>query len=200
MNLNQLNDGMNNVINEAKNYTDTKINQVNETINKTSIDDGKYTDESINNSTTDNRTYTDNSVHKISVDDRKYTDKKSYEAETNANNYTNMKYQQSKVYTDTQINNVENRFNQKFSDLNKQINRTEKRLNAGIAGVTAIASIPYVAENSFSYGIGLGNYQNGNAMAAGVQYKTSPNTNVRLNVSWDSSSNTALGIGLAGGW
>ncbi|CNI07785.1 Uncharacterised protein [Yersinia kristensenii] len=39
-----------------------------------------------------------------------------------------------------------------------------------------------------------------NAIAGGVQYKTSPNTNIRLNVSWDSSSNAALGVGFAGGW
>ncbi|HDO0627447.1 TPA: YadA-like family protein, partial [Salmonella enterica subsp. enterica serovar Typhimurium] len=107
-------------------------------------------------------------------------------------------------YTDSQISLVEKNSRQytdsKFNQLNKQINRAEKRLNAGIAGVTAISSIPYVAENSFSYGIGVGNYQNGNAIAAGIQYKTSLNTNVRLNVSWDSSHNTVLGAGFAGGW
>lgn len=88
----------------------------------------------------------------------------------------------------------------RIKQLNSKIERAEKRLNAGIAGVTAISSIPYVAENSFSYGIGVGNYQNGNAIAAGIQYKTSLNTNVRLNVSWDSSHNTVLGAGFAGGW
>ncbi|MCD4376057.1 YadA-like family protein, partial [Escherichia coli] len=88
----------------------------------------------------------------------------------------------------------------KFRNLSNKIERAEKRLNAGIAGVTAISSIPYVAENSFSYGIGVGNYQNANAVAAGIQYKTSRNTNIRLNISWDSSHNTAIGAGVAGGW
>ncbi|MCD3891190.1 YadA-like family protein [Escherichia coli] len=88
----------------------------------------------------------------------------------------------------------------KFRNLSNKIEREEKRLNAGIAGVTAISSIPYVAENSFSYGIGVGNYQNANAVAAGIQYKTSRNTNIRLNISWDSSHNTAIGAGVAGGW
>lgn len=110
-------------------------------------------------------------------------------AEQNANNYT-----------DNRFNKLSNQLNQRFEQLNSKIERAEKRLNAGIAGVTAISSIPYVAENSFSYGIGVGNYQNGNSIAAGIQYKTSFNTNVRLNVSWDSSHNTALGAGLAGGW
>ncbi|HFO3697137.1 TPA: YadA-like family protein, partial [Escherichia coli] len=88
----------------------------------------------------------------------------------------------------------------KFRNLSNKIERAEKRLNAGIAGVTAISSIPYVAENSFSYGIGVGNYQNANAVAAGIQYKTSRNTNIRLNISWDSYHNTAIGAGVAGGW
>lgn len=103
-------------------------------------------------------------------------------AEKNANRRAN-------TYTDS-----------KFGQLNTKIEQAEKRFNAGIAGVTAIASIPYVAENTFSYGLAVGNYRNGNALAGGVQYKTSPNTNVRLNVSWDSSGNAALGAGLAGGW
>lgn len=98
------------------------------------------------------------------------------------------------------INTANNYTDQKFNSLGGKIDRVEKKLNAGIAGVTAIASIPYVAENNFSYGVGMGNYSNGNAIAGGVQYKTSPNTNIRLNVSWDSSSNAALGVGFAGGW
>ncbi|WP_158782795.1 YadA-like family protein [Pantoea sp. BAV 3049] len=200
VNLNQLNDGMTTVINEAKNYTDTKISEVNETINQTSIDNRQYTDDSVNNMSTDDRQYTDNSVKQMSIDDRQYTDQRSYQAEVNANNYTDLKYQQSTAYTDASIYNLDNKYNARFSDLKKQIGKVERKLNAGIAGVTAIASIPYVAEDNFSYGIGLGNYQNGNAAAAGVQYKTSLNTNVRVNVSWDSSHNNALGVGFAGGW
>lgn len=103
--------------------------------------------------------------------------------------YTDRRFGEAKAYTDS-----------KFGQLSNKIERAEKRLNAGIAGVTAISSIPYVAENDFSYGVALGNYRNGNALAGGIQKKLSPNTNVRLNVSWDSSSNTALGVGFAGGW
>ncbi|EAW9114139.1 YadA C-terminal domain-containing protein [Salmonella enterica] len=61
-------------------------------------------------------------------------------------------------------------------------------------------TIPYAAGNKFSYGIGAGNYQNGNAVAAGVQFRVSQSTNVRLNVSWDSAGNNATGVGIAGGW
>ncbi|EBP9900711.1 hypothetical protein AVM50_23420, partial [Salmonella enterica] len=74
-------------------------------------------------------------------------------------------------------------------------------LNAGIAGVTALSSIPYSSGNKFSYGIGMGNYQNGNAVVAGVQFRVSPSTNVRLNISWDSAGNNATGVPEAGkGW
>ncbi|WP_077999638.1 YadA C-terminal domain-containing protein [Edwardsiella tarda] len=82
----------------------------------------------------------------------------------------------------------------------EKINHSESRLNAGIAGVTAISSIPYVHGNTFSYGVGIGNYRNGNAAALGMQYKVTSNLNARLNASWDSAHNTAVGFGLAAGW
>ncbi|WP_052766212.1 YadA-like family protein [Klebsiella aerogenes] len=123
----------------------------------------------------------------------RYTDYKvesqNQESLQQSMNYTDKRFQQSKNYTDN-----------KFKQLTGKINRAEKRLNAGIAGVTAIASIPYLTENNFSYGVGIGNYQNGNALAAGVQYRISQNNNVRLNISWDSSSNSAIGVGFSGGW
>ncbi|WP_052765772.1 YadA-like family protein [Klebsiella aerogenes] len=123
----------------------------------------------------------------------RYTDYKvesqNQESLQQSMNYTDKRFQQSKNYTDN-----------KFKQLTGKINRAEKRLNAGIAGVTAIASIPYLTENNFSYGVGIGNYQNGNALAAGVQYRISQNNNIRLNISWDSSSNSAIGVGFSGGW
>ncbi|ECK2143573.1 hypothetical protein FQW43_28500, partial [Salmonella enterica subsp. enterica serovar Enteritidis] len=88
----------------------------------------------------------------------------------------------------------------RFGELRKSLKHTEKRLNAGIAGVTALSSIPYAAGNKFSYGIGAGNYRDGNAVAAGVQFRVSQSTNVRLNISWDSAGNNATGVGIAGGW
>ena len=105
----------------------------------------------------------------------------------------------SKSYTDSRFSSAISYADDKFGQLDNKINQTEKKLNAGIAGVTAISSIPYVSENTFSYGMGVGNYQNGNAIAAGVQLKTIYNSNIRVNISWDSSSNTALGVGISGG-
>ncbi|EEL0070466.1 hypothetical protein G4F03_001536 [Salmonella enterica] len=126
-----------------------------------------------------------------------YTDDKAGQTLKSANNYTNYRAAQaennavarSNAYTDN-----------RFGELRKNLEHTEKRLNAGIAGVTALASIPYVEGNKFSYGVGAGTYQNGNAVAAGVQFRVSPSTNVRLNISWDSAGNNATGVGIAGGW
>ncbi|EMD1227968.1 YadA-like family protein, partial [Salmonella enterica] len=131
---------------------------------------------------------------------------------TNANVYTNKRVgdlmdeasgrilRSSQNYTDQRISEAKKYTDNKFGQLNNKIKKVEKRLNAGIAGVTAISSIPYISGHRFSYGIGIGNYQNGKAIAAGIQYRMTENINIRLNASSDSSSNTALGVGLAGGW
>lgn len=103
-------------------------------------------------------------------------------------------------YTDSKVSELRDSTNSRFSQIDKRIGRVERKLNAAVAGVIAIASIPYVTEKTFSWGIGAGNYQNGNAMAAGISYKMSPGTNIRMNMSWDSSSNSAVGLGMAGGW
>ncbi|HFW3181751.1 TPA: YadA-like family protein, partial [Salmonella enterica subsp. enterica serovar Java] len=126
-----------------------------------------------------------------------YTDERSDRTLESANIYTNHRVAQAENNAVARSNNyTDNR----FSELRKNLEHTEKRLNAGIAGVTALSSIPYAAGNNFSYGIGAGNYQNGNAVAAGVQLRVSSSTNVRLNISWDSAGNNATGVGIAGGW
>ncbi|HAI4110713.1 YadA-like family protein [Escherichia coli] len=149
---------------------------------------------------TELNTSIDNAKNEAISTSNNYTDKKYQQGIQYAQNAADKAEQNANNYTDNRFSQLSNQSNQRFEQLNSKIERAEKRLNAGIAGVTAISSIPYVAENSFSYGIGVGNYQNGNAIAAGIQYKTSLNTNVRLNVSWDSSHNTVLGAGFAGGW
>ncbi|EAA7440693.1 hypothetical protein AHX56_25855, partial [Salmonella enterica subsp. enterica] len=135
-----------------------------------------------NNAVTRSNTYTDESSSRTLESANTYTNHRATQAENNA-------VARSNNYTDN-----------RFGELKNQVDRNEKRLNAGIAGVTALSSIPYSSGNKFSYGIGMGNYQNGNAVAAGVQFRVSPSTNVRLNISWDSAGNNATGVGIAGGW
>lgn len=76
----------------------------------------------------------------------------------------------------------------------------EKRANAGIAGVTTISSIPYVNSERFSFGMAMGHYRDAQAIATGVQYKPTANTNVRLNASWNNGGDTSIGAGFAVGW
>ncbi|MEM7927807.1 YadA-like family protein, partial [Morganella morganii] len=53
---------------------------------------------------------------------------------------------------------------------------------------------------TFSAGMGVGNYRNGNAIAAGAQYKISDNVNVRTSVSWNNEDSAVVGGGIAVGW
>ncbi|EIB9351282.1 YadA-like family protein [Salmonella enterica] len=182
----------------ANKYTDDTVSKVNEKVLK---DANTYTDDTAkktlktasennerraliaeNNAVTRSNTYTDESSSRTLESANTYTNHRATQAENNA-------VARSNNYTDN-----------RFGELKNQVDRNEKRLNAGIAGVTALSSIPYSSGNKFSYGIGMGNYQNGNAVAAGVQFRVSPSTNVRLNISWDSAGNNATGVGIAGGW
>lgn len=114
-------------------------------------------------------------------------------------------------YTNKKIDRFSENMNQKFSyfrqethqqfrEIKLKLQRLENHINAGIAGVAAIASIPYSASENFSFGMGVGNYQNGKAIAAGAQYKIADNANVRVNIAWDNTDNASVGAGMAIGW
>lgn len=129
---------------------------------------------------------------------KSYTDNKTTEKKEELNkNMANAKRETiaaSDGYTDT-------KFNENNTYINPNIDRAKSE---AITTADKYSDNKYqqgVSYNNFSYGIGLGNYQNGNAIASGVQYKKHhQNTHVRINASWDSFSNTAIGFGLAGGW
>ncbi|MLY07873.1 hypothetical protein DSG37_22575 [Salmonella enterica subsp. enterica] len=183
---------------EAEKYTDNATLQANQKILQKA---NTYTDNTAKdimksaNDNTERRAAVaeDNAVKRSGH----YTDERSVQTLNSANTYTNHRAIQAENNAVARSNNyTDNR----FGELNRRLEHTEKRLNAGIAGVTALSSIPYSSSNKFSYGIGMGNYQNGNAVAAGVQFRVSPSTNVRLNISWDSAGNNATGVGISGGW
>ncbi|EHB2430981.1 hypothetical protein JYH61_000070 [Salmonella enterica] len=164
---------------KAKDYTDDTAQ---ETLKSANENTERRAVVAENNAVTRSKAYTDESSDRTLESANTYTNHRTAQVENNA-------VARSNNYTDN-----------RFGELRKSLEHTEKRLNAGIAGVTALSSIPYSAGNKFSYGIGAGNYQNGNAVAAGVQFRVSPSTNVRLNISWDSAGNNATGVGIAGGW
>lgn len=84
--------------------------------------------------------------------------------------------------------------------VDKKIISLEKKVFAGIASSVAIASIPYLAHNEFSSGIGISNYRTGTAIAGGIQYKPTNDIAVRINSSVNSESEIIIGGGLAYGW
>ncbi|WP_336844129.1 YadA-like family protein [Providencia rettgeri] len=46
----------------------------------------------------------------------------------------------------------------------------------------------------------VGHYRDAQAIAAGIQYKSSPKTHVRINASWNNGGDTNVGAGFAVGW
>ncbi|MEJ1268933.1 YadA-like family protein (plasmid) [Pantoea allii] len=129
-----------------------------------------------------------------------YTDGKVTAESTARQNGDASTLSASKSYTDESFGNYWKKSEDNFSKVNSRIDRLNNKMNAAIASSVAISSIPYVAEDTFSLGIGAGNYSNGNALAAGAQYKTSINSNVRVNFSWDSTGQITSGAGIAVGW
>nr|WP_275900488.1 YadA-like family protein [Pectobacterium brasiliense] len=51
-----------------------------------------------------------------------------------------------------------------------------------------------------SFGMGVGSYRGEQSLASGIQFKANANTNVRVNVSWDSQGSVGAGAGFAIGW
>ncbi|EBZ1027230.1 hypothetical protein D7O18_21610 [Salmonella enterica subsp. enterica serovar Muenchen] len=196
-------------VSSSKGYTDTAkteaIDAANKYTDKAALEANEQVLQKANTYTDDKAGQTlksanENTERRAVVAEKRsqaYTDERSASTLESANTYTNHRAVQAENNAVARSNNyTDNR----FGELRKSLEHTEKRLNAGIAGVTALSSIPYAAGNKFSYGIGAGNYRDGNAVAAGVQFRVSQSTNVRLNISWDSAGNNATGVGIAGGW
>lgn len=95
---------------------------------------------------------------------------------------------------------LENKFDHGVSQLDSKIDKRAQEANAGIASVAAMSNIPYATNTRFSAGVGVGNYKNGSAIAAGAQYRLKENINLRSSVSWNNSDSAVIGAGVAFGW
>uniref|UniRef100_UPI002B059A0D YadA C-terminal domain-containing protein n=1 Tax=Providencia alcalifaciens TaxID=126385 RepID=UPI002B059A0D len=102
---------------------------------------------------------------------------------------------QEKIQTQ-QLNQITTRVDQ----MESKIRQTARDANAGIASVAAMTNIPYTTNTRFSAGLGLGNFKNGNAIAAGAQYQVKQNLNLRSSISWNNSDRAVIGAGIAYGW
>ncbi len=99
------------------------------------------------------------------------------------------------------IGDLERQVNTGFSNLRKQIDKVEKKSNAGIAGVAAMANIPQVTEfQSFSVGAGVGYRDDQSAIAVGASARISQNTVGKLSVSADTQNGYTVGAGISYGW
>lgn len=104
---------------------------------------------------------------------------------------------------DGRITGVEqevNGLNKSFSDLKAKVDRNEKKANAGIASVAALAGLPTVAGSKFSLGAATGGYSGEQAIAVGVNYNVSDRVAVKAGVSTTSATQVAYSTGIAVGF
>ncbi|MBI6550330.1 YadA C-terminal domain-containing protein, partial [Xenorhabdus lircayensis] len=104
------------------------------------------------------------------------------------------------VHSEKRFSALETEMRQSVRQLDSKINRVEKRANAGIASVAAMTNIPFSNANRFSVGVGLGQYNDGSAIAVGAQAKLTENVNVKASTSWNNAEGAVMGAGIAIGW
>ncbi|MGU3485346.1 YadA C-terminal domain-containing protein [Enterobacter bugandensis] len=104
------------------------------------------------------------------------------------------------VYQDARLSSMETSTNNKFSDLNKRIDKNAKKASAGIAGVAAMANIPQVIQGqTFSVGAGAGNTEGESAVALGFSARATENIVVKSAISTDTQHNFVMGAGVSYG-
>ncbi|MCF2472352.1 YadA C-terminal domain-containing protein [Citrobacter braakii] len=126
-------------------------------------------------------------------------------AQTTANTAYNMAdtTQRQVAGFDGRITGIEqevNGLNKSFSDLKAKVDRNEKKANAGIASVAALAGLPTVAGSKFSLGAATGGYSGEQAIAVGVNYNVSDRVAVKAGVSTTSATQVAYSTGIAVGF
>lgn len=99
------------------------------------------------------------------------------------------------------ITSLESQVNSGFSSLRNQIDKVEKRADAGIAGVAAMANIPQVTNTqTFSVGAGVGARGDQQALAVGFSARVSENVVTKVSVAADTQDKFSVGAGIAYGW
>lgn len=183
----------NTIIENTTKYTEEKIKKSEEDTNKNIKDTKKNTIETVNN-------YTTNVVNESKKEINNTINQTKSELNTTVNDAKREAVSASRQYTDHRVEQMQSENNARFDSVDKRIDRNARQANAGIASVAAMANIPYTPDTDFSAGIGIGNYRNGNALAAGAQYQVRRDVNLRGSVSWNDSDSAVIGAGLAIGW
>ncbi|HDQ9810219.1 TPA: YadA family autotransporter adhesin [Pseudomonas aeruginosa] len=97
------------------------------------------------------------------------------------------------------ITNIQSEVLQGHRKLNKYISKVDKNSRAGIAGVTALTSIPQViSPGQAAIGVGVGNYRGESAIGIGLSKATdSGNLIFKGGFSIDTQSRSSLGAGIS---
>uniref|UniRef100_UPI000479F1EB YadA-like family protein n=1 Tax=Ignatzschineria larvae TaxID=112009 RepID=UPI000479F1EB len=101
------------------------------------------------------------------------------------------------------INNINytlNHYNTRMNNIEKTVHQNRKMASAGIAGAMAMSSIPYIEYSKYSFGMGLGYYDNESAVSLGVQGKLTDRSRFRLQMSYDTQNKIGVGVGIAFEW
>ncbi|MEL5252930.1 YadA-like family protein, partial [Serratia ureilytica] len=100
----------------------------------------------------------------------------------------------------TTVENKVERIEGRIGKAEKKIENNRKRASAGIAGAMALASIPYVYSEDVSFGMGAAAYDDQGAISAGLNFRTSNSSAVRINYSLDTQNSMGMGVGFAVGF
>ncbi|ECD4709320.1 hypothetical protein E1C95_22680 [Salmonella enterica subsp. enterica serovar Bonariensis] len=120
------------------------------------------------------------------------------------------KAQQSKVnkaVADTldnhegRITTLENQNNKQFANLKNEIQRNEKKANAGTSTALAATGIPQVmADQNFALGAAVGGYEGESAVAVGFSARVTHSVVVKASVGTDTQRGVGYTAGVAVGW
>lgn len=99
------------------------------------------------------------------------------------------------------LGNLESTVSSGFSDLKQRIDKVQKRADAGVASVAAMANIPQVTGDArFSVGAGIGSRGGEQAIAVGLSSRLSSNVIGKVSVASDTQEKWTVGAGVAVQW
>lgn len=99
------------------------------------------------------------------------------------------------------LGQLEQSTSSRFADIDKRFDETDRHIDAGLAGVSAMANIPQVTEyQTFAVGAGVGARGSESAVAVGFSARASQNVVVKTSVAGDSQQKWTVGAGLSYGW
>lgn len=99
------------------------------------------------------------------------------------------------------IGQLEQATSSKFANIDKRFDETDRHIDAGLSGVSAMANIPQVTEyQTFAVGAGVGARGGESAVAVGFSARASQAVVLKASVAGDSQQKWTVGGGISYGW